>query len=107
MTFDVQLTLGAERDLEVLYDWTVLNRSLGEADELLDALMARAASLVEFPLKGAVPKELQVLGISEFRQVLLSPYRVIYRVVGDAVFIVMIADGRRDMQALLERRILE
>lgn len=31
---------------------------------------------------------------------------MIYRVIGRQVFIYLIADGRRDMQALLQRRLL-
>lgn len=53
-----------------------------------------------------MPKELQGLGLREFRQVLLRHFRVIYRVIGDRVVILAIADGRRDMRELLERRLL-
>jgi hypothetical protein len=35
-----------------------------------------------------------------------KPYRLIYRVVGQQVVIYLIADGRRDMQPLLARRLL-
>ena len=52
------------------------------------------------------PKELLQLGIREYRQALFKPYRLIYRVTGKQVFIYMIADGRRDMQMLLTRRML-
>ena len=48
----------------------------------------------------------QRLGIRDFRQILLPPYRLIYRVMDGTVFILLIADGRRDVQALLERRLL-
>lgn len=53
-----------------------------------------------------VPQELDVLGIREFHQILMPPYRLIYRVVGATVFILAIADGRRDMQTLLKHRLL-
>jgi toxin ParE1/3/4 len=53
-----------------------------------------------------VPKELDALGIREFRQILVESYRLIYRLSGKIVFVMVIADGRRDMQALLERRLL-
>lgn len=94
MRFDVRLTQGAELDLEALYDWTARNRSRVEADALLVALVSRTEALAEFPLRGSVPKELEALGIADFRQLLLSPYLIIYRMVGEAVFIMVIADGR-------------
>ena len=35
-----------------------------------------------------------------------KPYRIIYRVLEDGVYILMITDGRRNMRALLQRRLL-
>lgn len=68
--------------------------------------MEVAEILAAFPERGAYPKELLALGICEYRQAHFKPYRLIYRVIGKQVFIYMIADGRRDMQALLSRRML-
>jgi toxin ParE1/3/4 len=104
--FGVRLTRGAEDDLERLRDYLVEHRSPAEADSLLDGILEKVATLERFPDRGAVPKEIADLGLREFRQALLGPYRIIYRVAGNSVFVVLIADGRRDMQALLERRLL-
>ena len=46
------------------------------------------------------------LGIREYRQTFFKPYRVIYRIIDRRVYVFLIANGRRDMQALLERRLL-
>lgn len=46
------------------------------------------------------------MGVREFWQILLDWYRLIYRVIGSKVVILIIAGGRRDMQALFERRLL-
>ncbi|MFO7818230.1 MAG: type II toxin-antitoxin system RelE/ParE family toxin [Thermodesulfobacteriota bacterium] len=64
------------------------------------------SSLSEFPKRGAYPKELLMLGIREYREIFFKPYRIIYRVVDENVYILLIADGRRDMQSLLQTRIL-
>ena len=53
------------------------------------------------------PKELLALGIRNYREIFFKPYRVIYQVTGDKVHVMLIVDGRRDMQALLLRRLLE
>ena len=45
--------------------------------------------------------------IKEYREVHFKPYRIVYRVSDGAVHVLMIADGRRDMEALLQRRLLE
>ncbi|QKR98308.1 type II toxin-antitoxin system RelE/ParE family toxin [Sphingomonas sp. CL5.1] len=104
--FEVELTEGAERDLETIHAWLAEHRSPDDAEALLDSFLDKVQTLERFPLRGAVPRELDALGIREFRQILLTPYRLIYRVAGETVFILVIADGRRDMQALLEHRLL-
>jgi toxin ParE1/3/4 len=104
--FDVELTEGAEDDLEAIFDYLAQDRSVEDATRLLDAFEDKIRTLERYPLRGAIPKELQSLGIREFRQLLMNPYRLIYRVVGRKVFIVVVADGRRDMQRLLEQRLL-
>lgn len=65
-----------------------------------------AERLAIFPDRGPHPKELQALGIREYRQTYFKPYRLIYRVIGKQVFIYLIADGRREMQSLLAGRLL-
>lgn len=102
----VELTRGAEDDLEAIHAYLAGHRSAEDADALLDAFLKKIETLERYPARGAVPKELETLGIRDFRQVLLELYRLIYRIVGEKVFILLIADGRRDMQALLERRLL-
>ena len=104
--YEVLLTEGAERDLESIYDYIAEVDCVANADYVLDRLLKVAASLAAFPERGAYPRELITLGIRDFRQTSFKPYRVIYRVLGRKVYIHVIADGRREMLSLLERRLL-
>jgi len=76
------------------------------ADRVLALLLEVVDSLRQFPDRGSYPLELADIGIHDFRQAVSSPYRIIYRVMGRKVVILIIADGRRDMQSLLSRRLL-
>lgn len=106
MSHKVLLTQGAERDLEAIYDYIAENDTRASADHVLDKLMQAAETLAAYPERGSHPKELLALGIREYRQVHFKPYRIIYRVSGKQVIVYIIADGRRDMQTLLMRRML-
>ncbi len=64
-------------------------------------------SLSENPQRGAYPKELLTIGLRECREIFSELYRIIYRVMAENVYVLVIADGRRDMQALLQRRLLQ
>ncbi|ENO76190.1 type II toxin-antitoxin system RelE/ParE family toxin [Thauera sp. 63] len=105
-TFEVLLTEGAEQDLESIYDYIAQFDCAASADYVLDQLGSVIESLATFPERGSYPKELLALGITEYRQTSFKPYRVIYRVIARQVMIYVIADGRRDMQTVLARRLL-
>jgi toxin ParE1/3/4 len=104
--YRVLLTEGAEQDLEEIYDFVAEFDDPASADHLLDRLITTAERLAHMPERGSYPRELVDLGIKEYRQVFFKPYRLIYRVMGRDVVVFVIADGRRDMQALLARRLL-
>jgi len=104
--FEVLLTEGAEQDLEAIHDYISEFDCAANANDVLDQLMDVVGSLSKFPERGSYPKELVGLGIKEYRQTFFKPYRVIYRVTGRQVIIYLIADGRRDMQSVLARRLL-
>jgi toxin ParE1/3/4 len=104
--YEVVLTEGAEQDLEAIHDYISEFDCIANANHVLDAVMDVVQSLSKFPERGSYPKELVSLGIKEYRQIFFKPYRVIYRVTGTQVIIYVIADGRRDMQSVLARRLL-
>ncbi len=107
MPFLVQLTADAVRDLEDIHDYISRRQSLGEADYVLERIERHFSNLAEDPHRGSYPKELLDIGIRECREVFLKPYRIIYRVMASNVYVLVVADGRRDMQSLLQRRLLQ
>ncbi len=104
--FALRITGGAAADLTTLYDYVSDTRSADEAEALLDTLMAKAAGLETFPYRGSIPPEITQFGANAIRQTHAGPYRIIYRIAGTTVYVMLIADGRRDLRALLERRLL-
>lgn len=107
MPYKVLLTSSAARDLEVMDAYITENDSPATADHVLGEIEEAAASLSEFPECGTYPQELLALGIREYREIFFKPYRIVYRVSKQTVYIYLIADGRRDMEALLNRRLLD
>lgn len=106
MRYEVLLTAGAERDLTEIYDYIAQFDSIANADDVLERLVKVGESLATLPERGSIPRELQALGVREYRQVFFKPYRLIYRIEGKQVQVRIVADGRRDMKSLLARRLL-
>jgi len=107
MTFAVLLTNYAARDLDEIYDHIALHDAPQKADYVLEQIEKAFSGLSESPERGAYPKELLSMGIREYREVFFKPYRIIYRVIDKNVYVLLIVDGRRDMQLLLQRRLLD
>lgn len=107
MPFAVLLTKDAARDLEALYDYIALHDAPQKADYVLEQIEKAFSRLSEFPERGTYPKELAALGIREYREIFLKPYRIIYRIMEKYVYVLLIVDGRRDKQTLLQRRLLD
>lgn len=106
MSCAVFLTAGAAQDLEELYAYIADNDGPERAGHVLDKIEEAFTSLSESPQRGAYTRELLALGIREYREIFFKPYRIIYRVVGKRVYVLLIADGRRDLQTVLQQRLL-
>ena len=106
MPFLIQLTEDAAHDLEELCDYIDRHDVPAGADNMLERIERAFRGLSEYPKRGAYPRELLDLGIREHREVRFKSYRITYRVTENDVYVLVIADGRRDMRALLQGRLL-
>lgn len=106
MTYDVILTQDAMTDLTEIYDFVYDHDSPEKACHIVTEIEKIFSKLSSFPERGAYPHELLEAGIQEYREVHFKPYRVIYRIEKNNVFIYIVADARRSLQGLLFRRLL-
>jgi len=105
MHYKVNLLGEAEDDLLEIYKYVAVQDSVDRAEKLFDKLYETCLSLKELPNRGHTPPELA--GTNEtFHEIHYKPYRIIYEVMENVVFIHCILDGRRNMKKLLEERLL-
>lgn len=108
--YSVQMTAAARRDLREIVRWIARNDSLRAAHHVLEQIERTYQGLANIPDRGAYPPELLALGVRSFRQVNFKPYRIVYCVLPDtappSVAVLLIADGRRNLAALFDRRLL-
>ena len=105
-TFRVRIAKEAEEDLAELVDHIAQHDSVERANYVLERLLTVCERLEQHPGRGHFLPELRSLGIKTYREVHFKPYRIVYEVIGRVVFIQLIVDGRRSLQAILERRLL-
>lgn len=106
MSYPVRMTSAAWRDLEEICTWIAEHDSPEKAEHVLDRLSETAEKIGDMPHGGSRPTELPPGTEGEYRQVFFKPYRVIYEFSGKEVVILLIVDGRRNLQSLLLRRLL-
>ena len=104
--YRVRIVQEAETDLTEIIEFIAKHDSIERADHVLEKLLGVCARLEQHPARGHFLPELKSVGIKSYREIHFKPYRVIYEVIGRDVFIHLIVDGRRSLQALLERRLL-
>ena len=104
--YPVAVNAEAERDLDDITAYIADHDSVDRALFVVGGIERVFSRLASFPNRGSHPKELLEYGNRDFREVYFKPYRIIYRVLADKVVVVLIADGRRDMHALMSRRLL-
>lgn len=106
MKYCVELVIDAEDDLYELGLRVPQHDSPEAAGRLLDRLEEACRSLASLPERGHLPPELERIGVPTYREVDLTPYRIIYRVAARSVYVHAIVDGRRDAADLLHRRLV-
>jgi toxin ParE1/3/4 len=101
----VHITLAAWRDLEEITDRIAEHDSVENAGYVLDRLLEATESVGDLPQRGSRPSELPPgMGV-DYRQVFFKPYRIVYKITEDKIVIHLVADGRRNLQSLLMRRL--
>lgn len=106
MTYEVRLTLAGRRDLEQLRSYLLETSGAARTRETLIRIRDAFTTLSSFPERGGRPQELRDIGDFDYRQIIVDWYRIVYRIEGRRVLIFLVADGRRDMQSLLTKRLL-
>jgi toxin ParE1/3/4 len=106
MSVEVVLSEPVLADLLSINDYYLFNVSDKVALEIVDSLETGINGLADFPELGSFPKELLALSIKHYRQLIITPYRIIYEPLVDKVIVHAVLDGRRDMETLLMGRLL-
>jgi len=96
----------ARNDLEDIASYIVEEDGIDAALDIVSRLERRAEKLVSMPKRGVIVPELLNIGVLQYRQLTERPWRILYRIHGDAVHVVAVVDSRREMVTFLMERLL-
>jgi len=103
--FNVLWTRTAEQDLESIIEYMARD-SVDSALKTLQALRSKASNLATLPDRGRVVPEMKACGISTYRELVVSPWRIIYRTESKSVIVLAVIDARRNLEDILLDRLL-
>lgn len=97
---------GAKQDIRALRRY--ISRQFGHQVwlESYQKLRETFATLVQFPSSGELLEELLAYGAIEYRRATSGMNQVVYSLQDEVLYVHLVSDSRRDMKALLARRLL-
>jgi len=104
-TYKVFITHSAEEDLKEIVDF-IAEEEPGIALKILDKLELRIRSLIELPDRGRIVPELKAKDILTYREIIESPWRIVYSIIEDTVYILFVIDGRRNVNDLFLKKLV-
>jgi toxin ParE1/3/4 len=105
-TYKVYFDIDAGEDLFEIFRYVALNDSVERADKLFQSLRHACYKLRTTPMRGNISPEMLEIGVTDFREVHYKPYSIIYSIDVNTVYVHCIIDGRRDIQTILQKRLL-
>lgn len=96
----VKWTATAEHDLETIIGF-IAEDSVDEAMRILEKIRKKSLGLHILPARGRIVPELKEQGIILYREMILAPWRMIYRISGATVYVLAVLDARRNLEDIL------
>lgn len=103
--YSVEWSKTAESDLIAIIQF-IYNASPQAARNAFASIKDKTADLVIFPERGRIVPELLAHGIGHYRELVIPPWRVIYRFSGNTVYVLAVIDSHRNVEDVLLDRLI-
>ena len=94
----------AENDLKEILEYIAIDEPLS-ALEIFQEIKQRTSSLYTFPERGRVVQELLDQSILIYRELVVPPWRIVYRISDNIVYVLSVMDSRRNVEDILLKRL--
>lgn len=104
-TYHIKWAAVAQSDLKQIIDHIAVD-SPDNALGILKKIREEASSLYTFPDQGRIVPELKDQGIHIYREIIVPPWRIIYRISDTNVIVLSVIDSRRNVEDILLDRFM-
>jgi plasmid stabilization system protein ParE len=102
--YQVIWSIIAENDLKNVIEY-IADDSPTNALKIFKSIKQKASNLNDFPERGRIVPELQDQGILQYRELVISPWEILYRITEMNVFVLSVLDSRRNIEDILLKRL--
>lgn len=104
-TYEVGWSETSQNDLLAIIDY-IAGDNPSEAYEVFREIKSKAAKLRSLPERGRIVPEFQDQGITQYRELVIPPWRIIYRISERKVYVLSVLDSRRNIEDILLKRLI-
>ena len=103
--FDIVWAHVAENDLKEIIEY-IATDSPAHAFKTLNKIKQQASRLYTLPERGRIVPELKDQGILLYRELIVPPWRIMYRISEMNVYILSVFDSRQNVEDILLHRFI-
>ena len=103
--YTVYWTKIAQDDLIEIIEYTSLD-SQNIAEKIFEKIKKQTIKLENFHERGRIVPELDFYNINNYRELIITPWRIIYRIEEHKVYILAVIDSRRNFEDIILKRLL-
>lgn len=96
----------AEKDLINIIEY-IAEDSPQNAKKILAKIRKHASDLYTMPERGRIVPELYAQGILSYRELIIEPWRLIYRMSEHEIYVLSVIDSRRNIEDILMKRFID
>jgi addiction module RelE/StbE family toxin len=101
----IKWTAPARDDLDEIVEY-IAQTNMTYAVKVLDKIELAVKNLDTFPKRGRIVPELERYGYVLYREIIVDYWRIMYKVENDIVYIMVIIDGRRNVEDIILKKII-
>ncbi len=103
--YEIIWTNVAENDLKNIIEYILID-SHKNALITLKNIKQSATHLYTLPERGRIVPELQAQGILQYRELIIPPWRLVYRIDERKIYVLSVIDSRRNVEDILLSRLV-
>lgn len=105
-SYEIAWARVAENDLKEIIDYIAID-SPTNALKIFQKIKKKASSLYTMPERCRIVPELKDQGILQYRELIVPPWRIIFRIAEIKIYVLSVLDSRQNIEDILLKRLIK